>query len=488
MQIRRGTLLAWASANPTLEPGELGFVTDAGTTAFKIGDGTTVWNLLAYVNSTYPELPVDAGLDLNNSYVQGRYPLLSTNVYGNKPTDFTASTDGNSLLLVTVPSNTIVIQELTTSATPCKRWIRARGTTSTWTAWKRIDTLSTTESLSITNLTLSGDLIVGGRTFLSAGTAPLPSLTITGDTTTGLYQSAAQQIGIATNGVSRVRVGDALTTVTTPLTVTGLVTANAGSGFPALTVAAGTTSLKYTEVAGILKVMPTAGNRLTVGGATSGTLGSVEVYIDSSPTIAAKAKTSGGVTTDAELLWAGYNRLNSQTTSIRTDGVPTNDSDLTTKSYVDGLVGNLALTRLTTDRTNIEAARIVAGVIDTGIATNLHGQLTNINIALTSIPIGGKQTFTYRRGTGSSTAAAAACTVSITITAGSGNTFCVTQKVVSGSAFTSILSPTLLLDSYDNPPSPSPTLYSATQALLSNVYASSTPALGYAGFTIYRLS
>jgi hypothetical protein len=87
--------------------------------------------------------------------------------------------------------------------------------------------------------------------------------------------------------------------------------------------------------------MPTAGNRLTVGGATSGTLGSVEVYIDSSPTIAAKAKTSGGTTTDAELLWAGYNRLGSQTTSIRTDGVPTNTSDLTTKSYVDTQVAGV---------------------------------------------------------------------------------------------------------------------------------------------------
>ena len=342
MQIRRGLAAAWASANPTLEPGELGFVTDAGTTAFKIGDGTTVWNSLAYVNSTYPELPVDASFNLNLALAQGRYPLSSANTYTSTPAIPAAeyvqgATDGNSVLTVTVPSNGIVIQQINTSVT-AKQFLRAYNGT-TWTSWKRIDTLAATDSLSIASITLTGNLTVGttsGVLSIPTGVVGTPSLTFTGDTNTGVYSTGADNLSITTNGVQRVAVGTTLTTVTTPLTVSGVVTANGGpAGSPGLTVSTGTTSLKYTEVAGILKVMPTAGNRLTVGGATSGTLGSVEVYIDSSPTIAAKAKTSGGTTTDAELLWAGYNRLGSQTTSIRTDGVPTNTSDLTTKSYVD---------------------------------------------------------------------------------------------------------------------------------------------------------
>ena len=46
IQLRRDTAAAWTSANPTLAQGELGLETD--TTYYKIGDGTTAWNSLAY--------------------------------------------------------------------------------------------------------------------------------------------------------------------------------------------------------------------------------------------------------------------------------------------------------------------------------------------------------------------------------------------------------------------------------------------------------
>jgi hypothetical protein len=46
MQFRRGTAAQWTAANPTLYSGELGLETD--TSKFKIGDGTTAWNSLAY--------------------------------------------------------------------------------------------------------------------------------------------------------------------------------------------------------------------------------------------------------------------------------------------------------------------------------------------------------------------------------------------------------------------------------------------------------
>lgn len=46
IQLRRGTASQWTSANPTLAIGEMGVETD--TDQFKIGDGTTAWNSLAY--------------------------------------------------------------------------------------------------------------------------------------------------------------------------------------------------------------------------------------------------------------------------------------------------------------------------------------------------------------------------------------------------------------------------------------------------------
>lgn len=48
IQIRRGTASQWVSTNPTLASGELGLETD--TNKFKIGDGTSAWNSLAYSN------------------------------------------------------------------------------------------------------------------------------------------------------------------------------------------------------------------------------------------------------------------------------------------------------------------------------------------------------------------------------------------------------------------------------------------------------
>ena len=46
IQLRRDTGADWASANPTLAAGEFGYESD--TTKFKIGDGSTAWNSLAY--------------------------------------------------------------------------------------------------------------------------------------------------------------------------------------------------------------------------------------------------------------------------------------------------------------------------------------------------------------------------------------------------------------------------------------------------------
>jgi hypothetical protein len=46
LQNRRDIASAWTSANPTLAAGEIGLETD--TSKFKIGDGVTAWNSLAY--------------------------------------------------------------------------------------------------------------------------------------------------------------------------------------------------------------------------------------------------------------------------------------------------------------------------------------------------------------------------------------------------------------------------------------------------------
>lgn len=49
IQNRRGTAAAWTSANPILASGEVGFETD--TWKWKVGNGSSTWNVLAYANS-----------------------------------------------------------------------------------------------------------------------------------------------------------------------------------------------------------------------------------------------------------------------------------------------------------------------------------------------------------------------------------------------------------------------------------------------------
>ena len=46
IQFRRDTAAAWTAANPVLASGELGLETD--TSYYKIGNGSTAWNSLAY--------------------------------------------------------------------------------------------------------------------------------------------------------------------------------------------------------------------------------------------------------------------------------------------------------------------------------------------------------------------------------------------------------------------------------------------------------
>lgn len=64
-QQKRGTASAWATSNPVLAAGEIGFETDTGKT--KVGDGTTAWSSLKYTGELFadsePKLaaPLNAG-------------------------------------------------------------------------------------------------------------------------------------------------------------------------------------------------------------------------------------------------------------------------------------------------------------------------------------------------------------------------------------------------------------------------------------------
>lgn len=76
---RRGTALQWTSANTVLAAGEFGVETDTGQ--FKIGDGTTAWNSLAYFKDTI-DLNIDAKAPLASPTFTGNVTLPSTTTIG----------------------------------------------------------------------------------------------------------------------------------------------------------------------------------------------------------------------------------------------------------------------------------------------------------------------------------------------------------------------------------------------------------------------
>lgn len=59
IKLRRGTAAQWTAVNPTLADGEPGYETD--TEKLKIGDGTTDWANLDYVNLNYVMSEIDGG-------------------------------------------------------------------------------------------------------------------------------------------------------------------------------------------------------------------------------------------------------------------------------------------------------------------------------------------------------------------------------------------------------------------------------------------
>ena len=362
MQIRRGTLAAWTAAgNPTLIAGELGFVTDTGKTAFKIGDGTLAWDVLPYVNSTYPEFTPSS--DLDAALTQGRYPLSNSVSYTNDPTEFVGSTtDGDSILMVTVPTSGIVIQELTTSLTS-KRWIRAKNA-STWSTWQRLHGTIATDSLTVVDLTATGTVTI------PAGAVATPSLRFASAANTGIYSTGANNLTVTTGGADRVSIGTTTTTVSTDLTVTGVVAANAVGTGTVLSVNTGATTLRATNINGDVSITSaTPANQLLVGPSTvTSALTKTVIKQNAYPAVGIFGRNpadAGGA------LFTTYDNSGTARTTIRSDGVPTTGTDLTHKAYVDlAVVTNSSPTY---DNTTFLNTAIIAGttVITSNISTLL---------------------------------------------------------------------------------------------------------------------
>lgn len=70
IKLKRGTSAQWTALNPILAEGEIGL--DLDLDKFKIGDGATAWNSLAFATNT----PAEIATAVNNAASGTMSPLL----------------------------------------------------------------------------------------------------------------------------------------------------------------------------------------------------------------------------------------------------------------------------------------------------------------------------------------------------------------------------------------------------------------------------
>lgn len=241
IQVRRDTTAQWATGTPpTLDVGEIGLDTDLKQ--IKIGDNVNNWTALPWLGGTLPYFSSPASdIDAATNRVAGVYRWAGiasiTSVAPSipaAPIDIKTADGGINMLVLKF--GTTVMQHLWTdgdgTVTP-KSYTRVYdGDVSAWRAWvpQNIWGISATEGVDVVaksitlkdsatgltvdgNSTLTGNVTVNGTTTLGnattdivtvqAGTAANPIITTSGDTDTGIYFPAANQVAVTAAGVQQ---------------------------------------------------------------------------------------------------------------------------------------------------------------------------------------------------------------------------------------------------------------------------------------------
>ena len=344
MQQRRDTAANWTSNNPTLLNGEIGYETDTGY--LKIGDGSTAWTSLGYVDGTkvsaYPLATVDIADDAitaakladtavtAGSYTaaditvdaQGRITAAASGAIGTSEiTDgavTSAKLDTNITIAgdltvngttTTINSTTLTVDdkniELGSVATPTDVTADGGGITLKGATDKTINWVDSTDSW-----TFSEHIdLASGKEFQIAGTSVLnattlgsgvvsSSLTSVGTIATGTWSASTIAVDKGGTGQTSYTDGQLLIGNTTGNTLSK-ATLTAGSGV-SITNGSGSIEISATGLGGTLTSVDVAGGTgLTSSGGPITSSGTITIDLDNTA-VTAGSYTAADITVDAQ--------------------------------------------------------------------------------------------------------------------------------------------------------------------------------------------
>tara|TARA_B100000035_G_scaffold297222_1_gene289799 strand:- start:84 stop:1670 length:1587 start_codon:yes stop_codon:yes gene_type:complete len=308
MQQRRDTATNWTNNNPTLLNGELGYETDTGY--FKIGDGSTAWTSLGYIDGTKVSAYPLAAADLSSNAVTTAKVAdgaitsakLDTNITigGNLTVNGTTTTINSTTL--TVDDKNI---ELGSVASPSDTTADGGGITLKGTSDHTIIWTNSTDSWDFSehvNIASGKEFKIAGTSVLSAttlGSAVVnSSLTSVGTITTGTWTGTTIAVGSGGTGQTTYTNGQLLIGNTTGNTLTK-ATLTAGSGV-SITNGGGSIEISATGTGGTLtSVNVSGGTGLTSTGGPITSSGTITVNLDNTA-VTAGSYTAADITVDAQ--------------------------------------------------------------------------------------------------------------------------------------------------------------------------------------------
>ena len=341
MQQRRDTAANWTSNNPTLLNGELGYETDTGY--WKVGDGSTAWTSLAYIDGTkisaYPlvNADIDAAAEIAVSKLADgdARQLLQTDaagtgvewasnidipgtldVTGVATFDDNVTVEGDLTVngtTTTIDTQTLVVEdkniEMGSVTTPTDVTADGGGITLKGTTDKTINWVDSTDAWTLSehvDLASGKEFYIAGASVLNATTLGSgvtgSSLTSVGTIASGTWNATAIDVAYGGTGQTTYTDGELLIGNSTGNTLSkATLTAGTGvtitNGSGSITIAATGSGGTVTGVTGTSPIASTGGTTpdISIQDATTAQKGAVQLEDSTSSTSTTTAATPNSV-------------------------------------------------------------------------------------------------------------------------------------------------------------------------------------------------